>query len=64
MASYRILNSKYYDKLQLNKLQTNNLISDNILPEQESFLFSVILNYAKFERNETGGILIFEKKKY
>jgi len=61
MASSSLLSSKYFDKLQVNRLKAIDIKSDNIYPEGPSYLFSVVFNNAKFDRNNTGGTLIFTK---
>lgn len=61
MVSNSLLSSRYYDKLKVNRLETQTIVSDNILPEKSSYLFSINLNNAKFDRNENGGNLLITK---
>ena len=61
MASSSILDSKYFNKLQVNRLEANDIKSDNIIPGSISYLFSGVFDKAKFDRNETGGTLTITK---
>ena len=57
MSSSSTLPSKYFNRLQANRLQANNsyIINDDI----PSYLFSLLINYASFTKNNTGGTLTF-----
>ena len=59
MASSRILTSKAFDKLQVNRLDALAIRSDNITSLTPSYLFSAVFNNATFNRNNTGGTLTF-----
>ena len=58
--SSRLLDNHSFNKLSVNRLQAQAIRSDNILPTQPSYLFSVLLENATFERNNTGGTLTFD----
>ena len=58
--SQRLLDNRYFDKLLVNRLQAQAIRSDNVQPPQISYLFSVLLENGTFERNKTGGTLIFD----
>ena len=76
MASSRILDSRYSDKLSANRLEALSIKSDNIKPSSgtsgpsdssdssgpggPSFLFSLLLKDATFTPNNTGGTLTFD----
>ena len=61
MTSSRILSSKYFDKLVVNRLDALAIRSDNISSINPSYLFSAVFNNATFDRNEAGGILTVTK---
>ena len=60
--STRLLDNRYFDKLSVNRLEAQAIRSDNIQPafENISYLFSVLLENATFQRNNTGGTLTFD----
>jgi len=68
MASSRILDSRYFDKLAANRLEALSIKSDNIKngtsdssgPDGPSYLFSLLLKDATFTPNTTGGTLTFD----
>jgi len=74
MASSRILDSRYFDKLAANRLEALSIKSDNIKtgpsgpsgpsgpvgPVGPSFLFSLLLKDATFTPNTIGGTLTFD----
>jgi len=68
VASSRILDSRYFDKLSANRLEALSIKSDNIKPGPDgpggpggpSYLFSLLLKDATFTPNTTGGTLTFD----
>lgn len=58
--SSRLLSSKYFDKLQVNKLETQQL-KVNQLINNPSYLFSLLTENGTFTPNDTGGIIKFNK---
>ena len=61
MASSRILSSKAVNKLQVNRLDAQAIRSDNIIPQNPSYLFSAVFNNGNFTRDSTGGTLTFTR---
>ena len=71
MASSRILDSRYFDKLAANRLEALSIKSDNIKngtssdssdtsdSSGPSYLFSLLLKEATFTPTNTGGTLTF-----
>ena len=59
MASSKILTSKQFDKLSVNRLDAQTIRSDNILPIEPSYLFSILLKQATFTPTTSGGTLTF-----
>ena len=58
MTSSRILSSKAFNKLQVNRLDAQAIRSDNISRQTPSYLFSAVFN-GDFSRNSSGGTLTF-----
>lgn len=56
--SSSLLSSKYLNKLDVNRLQVNQLKANEVLPkidsETKSYLYSLVLNNAQFEKVEIG----------
>ena len=63
MASSRILDSRYFDKLVVNRLDAQEIKSGTSGPSGPSgpsYLFSLLLKDATFKPNTTGGTLTFD----
>lgn len=61
MSSHSLVSNRYFDKLSVNNLEAQKIRSDNISSLTPSYIFSVVLSNATFDRTETGGTIIFIK---
>jgi len=59
--SSSLSSNSYFNKLQVNRLKAQEIKSDNILPQSISWLFSAVFTTATFNRDSTGGVLVFNK---
>ena len=59
--SSSLSSNRYVNKLQVNRLKAQEIKSDNVLPQSISWLFSAVFTTATFNRDSTGGVLVFNK---
>jgi hypothetical protein len=61
MTSKAILDNRYFDKKIINRLEAISLKTNDTYPPRISYLFSLILSQANFNKDTTGGNLTFLK---